>query len=31
VAVWRQFCQEAGIQHDYAMHEPPPVQLEMFE
>jgi len=29
VSVWRQFCVEASILHQGAMHTPPPVQLEM--
>lgn len=29
VAVWRQFCQEASIQHGGVMHSPPPVQIHI--
>jgi hypothetical protein len=30
VAVWRQFCVESGILHPAVMHQPPPVQEDMF-
>jgi hypothetical protein len=30
VAVWKQFCVEAGIRHSGALHAPPPVQEELF-
>lgn len=30
VAVWRQFCSQARIVHQGEMHEPPPLQREMF-
>jgi len=30
VGVWREFCQEAKIDHTGVMHQPPPVNMEMF-
>ena len=30
VGVWREFCQEAKINHTGVMHPPPPVKMEMF-
>ena len=30
VGVWREFCQEAKINHTGVMHQPPPVNMEMF-
>ena len=30
VAVWEQFCAEAGIQHDGTMKSPPPDQVELW-
>lgn len=30
VTVWQQFCTESCITHDGVMHEPPPLQLELF-
>ncbi len=30
VAVWGQFCKEAGITHNGVMHSPPPIQQEIF-
>ena len=30
VAVWKQFCVEASIDHAGTLHAPPPVQEEMF-
>ena len=30
VGVWREFCQEAKINHTGVMHPPPPVNMEMF-
>lgn len=30
IGVWRQFCEEAKINHQGVMHAPPPVNLEMF-
>ena len=29
VEVWRQFCLEARINHNGAMHDPPPIQLDL--
>ncbi len=30
VSVWKQFCQEANINHSGTMHAPPPVQEDLF-
>lgn len=30
VTVWQQFCLEAIIRHDGVLHQPPPVQKELF-
>lgn len=30
VTVWQQFCLESRITHEGVMHEPPPLQLELF-
>jgi hypothetical protein len=30
IEVWRQFCQEANINHTGVMHSPPPRNMEMF-
>ena len=31
VAVWKQFCKEADIEHDGELNKPPPLQVEMFD
>ena len=32
VEVWKQFCKEAGIEHDGELRQPPPtMQMEMFD